>query len=148
MVESGTIDMLVTISMGRSQFDLERFPGRRRSASAPDNLNRLSGGSSTEPLVPRLGAQLLPGPEFVKFSLPVHAMQKVQRPYGVNDNRSVTTVEAGDQQAESLDVLTTQTAVRGSGGGYLSNEVSFRTVRRRAGSRERNHGWTHPHAPH
>jgi pyrrolidone-carboxylate peptidase len=129
LIVSKAIHMLVTISMGRSQFDLERFPGRRRSATAPDNLNVYSGASSDKPLVPRLGAELLPGPEFVEFSLPARAMQNREGWYQVNDNRTVTSIERGEFQATSLQELFSQTAVRGGGGGYLSNEISFRTVR-------------------
>ena len=129
LIVSKAIHMLVTISMGRSQFDLERFPGRRRSATAPDNLNVYSGASSDKPLVPRLGAELLPGPEFVEFSLPARAMQNREGWYQVNDNRTVTSIERGEFQAASLQELLSQTAVRGGGGGYLSNEISFRTVR-------------------
>ena len=129
LIVSKAIHMLVTISMGRSQFDLERFPGRRRSATAPDNLNVYSGASSDKPLVPRLGTELLPGPEFVEFSLPARAMQNRDGWYQVNDNRTVTSIERGEFQAASLPELLSQTAVRGGGGGYLSNEISFRTVR-------------------
>lgn len=122
------LDMLITISMGRANFDLERFPGRRRSAQAPDNLGVRTGANSTAPLVPLLRGSPLAGPEFVEFSLPVAALRTVQTPYAVNDNRSVVTLEGGEQQAQSLDAIANQTAVRGSGGGYLSNEISYRTV--------------------
>jgi len=129
LVTSGAIDMLVTISMGRSEFDLERFPGRRRSATAPDNLRVRTGASGTNPLIPQLAGDPLTGPEFVEFSLPVAALRAVQTPYPVNDNRTVTTLENGEHRAATLEELNTQTAVRGSGGGYLSNEISYRTVR-------------------
>ena len=129
LITSGAIDMLVTISMGRSEFDLERFPGRRRSATAPDNLRVRTGASGTKPLIPMLAGQPLDGPEFVEFSLPVTALRRVQTPYPVNDNHTVTTLESGEHDATNLAALRTQTAVRGSGGGYLSNEISYRTVR-------------------
>ena len=41
----------------------------------------------------------------------------------------MTSIERGEFQAASLEELLSQTAVRGGGGGYLSNEISFRTVR-------------------
>ena len=84
------VDMIVTVSMGRKEFDLERFPGKRRSDTAPDNLNVLSGGSKTAPIISQLNDRLLPGNEFVEFSLPVQAMQQAIGPYKVIDNNKIT----------------------------------------------------------
>jgi pyrrolidone-carboxylate peptidase len=123
------VDLVLTVSMGRDAFDLERFPGRRRSAEAPDNRNRHTGADASHPLVPTLGPAPLPGPEFVEFSLPAAAMTAVEGPFPVRDNRTVTTLEDGEFEAPDLDALAGRTAVRGGGGGYLSNEISFRTVR-------------------
>jgi pyrrolidone-carboxylate peptidase len=125
-----SVDMVITISMGRNEFDLEHFPGRRRSASAPDNLNILAGGSPVQPVIPRLGMGPLDGPEFVEFSLPYAAMQQASGAYPINDRRLVTTLEK-TFSAESLASLRWATAVRGGGGGYLSNEISYRSIRLR-----------------
>jgi pyrrolidone-carboxylate peptidase len=125
-----SLDMVVTISMGRTQFDLEHFPGRRRSASAPDNLNVYSGGSETNPLVSRLHKDFLEGPEFVETSLPITAMLKAVGTYQINDRRTITTLEK-TFAAKSLDQLSNAIAVRGGGGGYLSNEISYRSIRLR-----------------
>jgi pyrrolidone-carboxylate peptidase len=122
-----SVDMVITISMGRSAFDLEHFPGRRRSASAPDNLNVLAGGSQAKPLIPNLGSGRLEGPEFVEISLPYAAMQQALGDYPINDRRVVTTLEK-TFDAESLEQLRWATAVRGGGGGYLSNEISYRSI--------------------
>ncbi|WP_281557294.1 hypothetical protein [Thalassomonas sp. RHCl1] len=121
------IDMLITISMGREHFDLERFPGLRRSASAPDNLNVYTGASEQAPLLPKLGKKQLSGPEFLEFSLPAEAMQAVAGSYPVNDNRKVQTLD-GKVTAASLTALQGQVSVEGSGGGYLSNEISYRSL--------------------
>lgn len=121
------LQLLVTISMGRSGFDLERFPGRRRSADAPDNRQHKTGGTPQQPVLPRLGERALAGPEFVEFSLPVARMLRVQRPFPVTDNGEVTT-KAGVIRARSLADLRYHTAVSGSGGGYLSNEISYRSL--------------------
>ncbi|MFT7220926.1 MAG: pyrrolidone-carboxylate peptidase [Candidatus Azotimanducaceae bacterium] len=125
------LSMVITVSMGRQGFDLERFPGLRRSVTTPDNLNRLGGGSPEAPIVP----SGLVGPEFVEFSLPVSMMRGVDGAYPVNDNRTITTLQAGAIECDSLARLTDQTAVFGSGGGYLSNEISYRALNtiRRAG---------------
>ena len=126
-LQENSIDMLATISMGREHFDLEHFPGRRRSASAPDNNNLFSGGSAENPVTPKLDHKPLQGPEFVEFSLPYQAMIKTQGRYKVNDNREVTTLEK-IFRPNSLKELEGATAVEGGGGGYLSNEISYRTV--------------------
>ncbi|GLX76759.1 hypothetical protein tinsulaeT_00990 [Thalassotalea insulae] len=121
------VDMVVTISMGRSGFDLERFPGLRRSAKASDNLNIKTGASPDKPKVPLLKGKSLDGPEFVELSLPVAKMIKVQRPFKVNDNRKVLTL-SGKVEAQSLSALADKISVAGSGGGYLSNEISYRSI--------------------
>ncbi|WP_372762991.1 hypothetical protein [Pseudoalteromonas sp.] len=124
------VDMIVTVSMGRKHFDLERFPGKRRSVTAPDNANIVYGGTQTAPLIPQLNSQPLPGDEFVQFSLPVANMQQAQGPYKVIDNHEVTTLEKTYLPA-TLAELKNSIAVNGSGGGYLSNEISYRSIRLR-----------------
>jgi len=121
------IDMIVTISMGRKDFDLERFPGLRRSAEAPDNLNVYTGANKQKPVIPMLGQEPLKGPEFVEFSLPVKHMTLVQAPFKVNDNHKVSTLNQ-TLKAESLAKLQSEVSVQGSGGGYLSNEISYRSI--------------------
>ncbi|GGI78233.1 hypothetical protein [Shewanella gelidii] len=123
-----SVDMIATVSMGRDAFDLERFPGRNRSASAPDNLNHYTGASMTLPKAPGFNGTTLKGPEFVEFSLPVAAMQAVKGEWAVNDNRTITTLSRGEFDASSLGELDSAISVQGSGGGYLSNEISYRSV--------------------
>ncbi len=118
------LDMIVTVSMGRDHFDLERFPGLRRSVATLDNDNLQGGGSRLTPIVP----PGLAGPEFVEFSLPVEAMRPIEGEFQVRDNRTVTTRESGEQQAASLAKILSMTAVEGSGGGFLSNEISYRML--------------------
>jgi len=128
--QNGSIDMIVTVSMGRENFDLEHYPGRRRSSEAPDNLNKYSGGSSKNPIVPMLQDKLLEGAEFYEFSLPYAAIMKAGKdsPYKINDRRIVSTLD-GTKTISSLSQLKNAVAVRGGGGGYLSNEISYRSVR-------------------
>ena len=143
LLKTRQVDMIVTVSMGRTDFDLEHFPGRRRSSGSPDNLNVYSGGDETEPKIPLLNGAVIDGPEFLEFSLPYRAMQRVildakqdankqqgevTYPYLINDNRTITTLD-GTFEAKTLAELKGATAVRGSGGGYLSNEISYRNVR-------------------
>lgn len=139
--ENNLVDMVVTISQGRTDFDLERFPGRRRSATAPDNLNIYSSADSKNPIPGLLDGNEIPGPEFVEFSLPVAAMQQAAGTYAINDNRKVTYLEKGSSEegikepvtveAGDLQELVDKIAVSGSGGGYLSNEISYRSIRLR-----------------
>jgi pyrrolidone-carboxylate peptidase len=123
-----SVDMIFTVSMGRDDFDLERFPGRHRSAAAPDNLNVLTGANKQAPLAPLFEEKNLNGPEFVEFSLPVKAMQSVKGQWKINDNHGVITLAKGAFDASSLVELQGSTSVEGSGGGYLSNEISYRAV--------------------
>ena len=125
------LSLVATVSMGRDEFDLERFPGRRRSAESTDNANVLTGASDNNPLVPMLNGRPLAGPEFVEFSLPVAAMIRASGGWTIRDNRNVQTLESGALEASSLSQMLGETAVRGSGGGYLSNEISYRSIRLR-----------------
>jgi len=117
-----------TVSMGRTDFDIERFPARNRSAAAPDNQNVLTGGTKTAPVAPKLNGKDFIGPQFVEFSLPVAAMQVKDGQWKVNDNHTVTTLARGEFSATSLNELQNETSVEGSGGGYLSNEISYRAI--------------------
>lgn len=122
------VDMVATISMGRTDFDIERFPGLRRSSKAPGNLNIFTGATSKNPLKPFLHGAALTTPEFVQFSLPVKAMQKSKGPYQVIDNHKVETLAKGKIEPKSLAELKGEISVQGSGGGYLSNEISYRSI--------------------
>ncbi|MFI3245016.1 MAG: hypothetical protein R3Y10_00810 [Ferrimonas sp.] len=126
-LRDNNIDMVVTVSMGREHFDLERFAGRNRSAAMVDNQNFRSGATPQQPKPPYLNGQVLNGPEFVEFSLPAQAMQQAIGRYQVNDNRQVET-ELGTRQAGQIEQLDGAVSVAGSGGGYLSNEISYRSL--------------------
>lgn len=125
------VDMIVTVSMGRTEFDLERYPGKRRSVTAPDNVNILSGGTKKQPIISKLHNRPLPGNEFVEFSLPIKQMQLAKGPYKIIDNHKVTTIENGTHSPTTIAELNGEIAVSGSGGGYLSNEISYRSIRLR-----------------
>ena len=124
------VDMVVTVSMGSKEFDLERFPGKRRSVTAPDNANIVYGGTATAPLIPSLNDRPLPGSEFVQFSLPVKQMQQAKGTFKINDNHKVITLEKAFAP-KTIAELKGATAVKGGGGGYLSNEISYRSIRLR-----------------
>jgi pyrrolidone-carboxylate peptidase len=126
-IKNKSIDMIATVSMGRDDFDLERYPGLRRSAKAPDNLNVYTGASATNPLIPMLNDKPLQGPEFNVFSLRADVMKQAQGAFKVIDNHQVTTSEK-TFEPKSLKELKGTISVQGSGGGYLSNEISYRSL--------------------
>jgi pyrrolidone-carboxylate peptidase len=127
-------DAITTVSQGRAQFDLEVFNGRRRSATIGDNNNVQGGGTFTAPVAfPGVG----PGPEFVRTSLPLDAMQAVGAdPFPINVNPSVWEIPAGGTgpQFRPDGPTAGSVAVEGSGGGYLSNEVAYRNTLLLAGT--------------
>ena len=55
-------------------------------------------------------------------------MSAVGGRWPIRDNRRVTSVERGTFTARCLDDLAGETAVRGSSGGYLSNEIAYRSL--------------------
>jgi hypothetical protein len=60
--------LVVSISQGGSQFELEEWAGRRRSTDAfRENLGLVSGGTPTRPIEP---PGLASGPEFLRHSVP------------------------------------------------------------------------------
>ncbi|AUY53807.1 pyroglutamyl peptidase [Streptomyces sp. CB01881] len=125
-------DQITTISQGYpGLFTLEAWAGRARSADPyPDNVGALSGGTRDHPVTaPGLG----PGAEFIATSLPAEEMTTVQQPFPVRLNSAVTEIPAGgDRPVDREDGPTPGSrAVAGGGGGYLSNEVAYRSNRLR-----------------
>lgn len=125
--------LITSISQGYpGKFTLERWAGRARSADpATDNVAALSGGTSLHPVdAPGLG----PGPQFIRTTLPTDAMTAVQQPFPVLLNTFVTEIPAGATAPVFRPDGPTpgSRAVAGGGGGYLSNEVAYRSNRLRA----------------
>ncbi|MFF4294368.1 pyroglutamyl peptidase [Streptomyces vinaceus] len=129
----GAADVITTISQGYPGiFTLEAWAGRARSADPyPDNTGSLSGGTREHPVTaPGMG----PGPEFIRTTLPTDAATgSVQSPYPVLLNTSVTEIPAGATGPVDREDGPTpgSRAVEGGGGGYLSNEVAYRSNRLR-----------------
>ncbi|MFD0266378.1 pyroglutamyl peptidase [Streptomyces sp. NPDC127106] len=126
-------DLITTVSQGYPGiFTLEAWAGRSRSADPyPDNTRALSGGTREHPVTaPGLGA----GPEFIRTTLPADAVTAaVQTPFPVRLNTAVTEIPAGGTApVDRADGPTAGSrAVAGGGGGYLSNEVAYRSNRLR-----------------
>ena len=113
--------LVLSFSMGRDQFDLERFVGRRRSSSALDNLDYSPAKDGKKPPC------LTKAPEFLEFTLPAEVLTDVEGPWKVQDNRRVATKKRGEFDAQSIEDLAGERCVQGSGGGFLSNEIAYRT---------------------
>ncbi|SOB79409.1 pyroglutamyl peptidase [Streptomyces sp. 1331.2] len=121
-------DLITSISQGYpGLFTLEAWAGRARSADPyPDNVRALSGGTSRQPVD---APDLAPGPQFIRTTLPTDAMTAVQQPYPVLLNTPVTEIPAGaTDPVDRPDGPTPGSrSVAGGGGGYLSNEVAYRS---------------------
>ncbi|GAA1244283.1 hypothetical protein GCM10009665_38810 [Kitasatospora nipponensis] len=122
-------DRITTISQGYpGLFTLEAWAGRARSADPyPDNVGALSGGTYQHPVD---APGLAPGPQFIATTLPTAAMTAaVQSPYPVLLNTEVSEIPAGatDPVDRSDGPTPGSRAVEGGGGGYLSNEVAYRS---------------------
>jgi pyrrolidone-carboxylate peptidase len=130
-MEQQRVEMIITISRGRTEFDLERYTGRRRSSLRGDNAGRSILDANPVSTIPLSGGGHLAGPEFLESTLPIAALLTVQGSYKVNDNRTITILNEG-QEAEKIEATTLADLVEciahaGSGGGFLSNEISYRT---------------------
>lgn len=116
--------LVLTVSMGREAFDLERFPANCRGNERPDN----QGVAMTDSSPPQ---DLSHRPGFVEFTLPATSI-RCALPSAirdrVNDNRNVATVEDGQLSARDLTQLKDKTPTAGSGGNFLSNEISYRAL--------------------
>ncbi|MER7849028.1 pyroglutamyl peptidase [Kitasatospora sp. NPDC096077] len=125
-------DLVTSISQGYpGKFTLEAWAGRARSADpATDNVGALSGGTTAHPVD---APGLAEGPQFIRTTLPTDAMTAVQQPYPVLLNTPVTEIPAGaTAPVVRKDGPTPGSrAVAGGGGGYLSNEVAYRSNRLR-----------------
>jgi hypothetical protein len=128
-------DLIMTISRGIStDTELEEFAGRRRSTPLPENLGLLGGGTHTAPVEP---PGLGPGAEFLPTTVPPTTLGAMRGSLGrtgaLSTETDVTGLPPGSPSETSASGGTAisggWTAVTGSGGGYLSNEIFYRTVR-------------------
>lgn len=123
------VDMIMTISQGvSSEFEAEQFAGRQRGTSSPDNLNVTGGPSSSPTAVP---PGLATGPEFIETTLPVReirgAVGRTAPTVGETEVTEIPAGQTGSSYIPSGGPTQGSTAVRGSGGNYLSNEIFCRT---------------------
>ena len=114
--------LVITVSMGRDGFDFERFPGNCRRSKNLDNedidITQQEGSFAISD----------DAPQFLEFSLPINGVPKRRKSVPIRDNRYVTTVEDGRVIAKNLEQLAGKTAIEGSGGNFLSNEIAYRVL--------------------
>ncbi len=151
----------MTISMGggSSQFELERFAGRRRSSRFDDNVGAL--GSPPVDGVPAEIPNAGLGPEFLRTNMlrdvggtqprtpTLEAMpQRLGRKDPIEAERAVKEIVPGNTTATTSKIGLTagSIAAEGSGGGYQSNEISYRTSLLRTQTRAATQV-THLHTP-
>jgi pyrrolidone-carboxylate peptidase len=118
--------MIMTISQGGSDFEVEQSAGRLRASGAPGNEGILGGGQTTPITPPGLSTT---DPLTLPTTLPAAEMRRVL-------GRSLPTAGEIDLSASG-----------GSGGDYLSNEIFYRTRL----LRDRNNSLVkmgHLHIPH
>ncbi len=117
------VDMIMTISMGArgSGFEVEEFAGRSRQAGIEDNRARAERRATTP-----AGR----GPEFLRTSLPGSARRSLGRTRPNREESEVVEVPSGQTSPVSRGSgpTTGSTAVEGSGGGFLSNEIFYRAT--------------------
>jgi pyrrolidone-carboxylate peptidase len=130
-------NLVMSISQGGAQFELEEFAGRRRSVDTfADNLGRMGGGTPTKPEVP---PGLASGPEFIQETVPAPMLGAMRGVLGrkkpIKEETEVSDLPTGATQPRDLPKGPGSTkasrkapgvAVTGSGGGFLSNEIFYR----------------------
>jgi pyrrolidone-carboxylate peptidase len=115
-------DMIMTISMGGSaEYKVEQYAGRTRGAGVPDNRD-------VTPSHPGAPPGVAAGPEFIKGTLPGSVRGALGRTAPTSAETTVVETPAGKTSAVTSTAGPTpgSTAVSGSGGAYLSNEIFYR----------------------
>jgi pyrrolidone-carboxylate peptidase len=115
-------DMIMTISMGGSaEYKVEQYAGRTRGAGVPDNRY-------VTPSRPGAPPGMAAGPEFIKGMLPGSVRGALGRTAPTSAETTVVEIPAGKTSAITSTRGPTRgsTAVSGSGGAYLSNEIFYR----------------------
>ncbi len=123
--------LVVSISQGGAQFEMEEWAGRRRSTDTfKENLGLSSGGSKAQPVEPPGLAQ---GPEFLGTNVSPAmrgAMRgAVGRKGAIPEETTVQDVTPGASAPTTHAAGPSATpgqSVEGSGGGFLSNEIFYR----------------------
>lgn len=136
------VDMVMTISEGGSEFEVEEFAARRRTNERGHTDNLGVRGDLAAPTAPQgasIGGPNAPatipvpgvaaGPEFLQTTLP-SAVRSGLRSSPLRQETEITEVPQGATDAVDRPVngpTAGSTAISGSGGNFLSNEIFYRT---------------------
>jgi len=127
-----TVSLILTISQGNSgDFRVEEFAARRRSETLVDNAGALGGPGGGTCVPPGVTE----GPEFLRTALPAAAIRRaLGRDAATREETSVREIPLGatDAVVAAGGPTAGSSAVAGSGGNYLSNEIFYRTSALRA----------------
>jgi pyrrolidone-carboxylate peptidase len=131
--------IITSVSQGGDDFafDLEFYNGRNRASQGPglpaipDNRNEFGGsGTYDRPVAPTFPLNQTVTSQFTMTSLPVDDM--LQSGPAEISTQVDQQFPAGSRSAPRADGFTVgASAVQGSGGGFLSNEVAYRVTRLR-----------------
>jgi pyrrolidone-carboxylate peptidase len=115
-------DMIMTISMGASgEYKVEQYAGRSRGAGFSDDRD-------VTPSRPGAPPGIAAGPQFIQGRLPGSVRGTLGEHAPTPGETTVTEIPAGKKSAVTSTSGPTpgSTAVSGSGGDYLSNEIFYR----------------------
>jgi hypothetical protein len=152
------VDMVVTISQGGTDFELEQYAGRRRSGGN-DNLGQ-SFGTQNNPVVPTYPGSSSPSSEFLETTTSAGMRSAMAGPssnvaaggqtFGVTTDPHVRSLSSSGTVADksgAAAIAASDRSVEGSGGGYLSNEIYYRAVAIVRGSAHASIPMIHLHTP-
>jgi pyrrolidone-carboxylate peptidase len=130
-------DFVMTISRGGSDFELEELAGRRRSAAVPDNAGVSANPTQAAVTTPIPGGTA--NPEFIRTNVSATTLAAARGTLGrrapLPGETVVQEVKRTDTSSSAARAAATPTpgqlAFEGSGGGFLSNEIFYRTSRLR-----------------
>jgi pyrrolidone-carboxylate peptidase len=121
--------MIMTISRGGPGFEVEEFAGRTRGGGIEDNADVAAAGDAAPP---GLGT----GPQFIRGTLPASARGALGRTAPSSAESEVREIPAGGgaPRHRAAGPSPGSTAVAGSGGNFLSNEIFYRVGLLRLGA--------------
>ena len=121
------IDMLVTLSMGKTAFELTSNAYLKRNKEAFDNVKLTA--SSGFAVSPQLKNSTLKGPAMIKGSLPVSAMLSAPGKFSMKANiNSLTNFDKSVANLKEREKGIKQELYSGAEINHLANELSYRSL--------------------
>jgi pyrrolidone-carboxylate peptidase/ribosomal protein L31 len=131
------VDMIITISQGRYRYDIERFASKFRTSSTIDNLNVVLPHKFYLPStngISQVNESVIP--EFLETTLPINTIIPgslgntlvVYNQEYIGNQTSAPYSSPNSGTSNITGPNTTEKAMEGSGGTYLSNEIFYRVA--------------------